>query len=314
MRILKSLVAVVLVCFSFALNSFGQKVELNGNKVVVNGKIYCFLEKVLPSDLGLNYNIYPKNLENKFTRIPAYTLYSPNKSLIAYILPNPGQIRPSKNTPIHYSILFDPYNSRKSLQYPPSDSIKVIIEDIVNFDVINNNTLDKSSLRFLFEKYGKEVKYASIQTWRSKNEGNCGTGFMSNGLFNQIIIFPNWQVNNKDNTITINNKFIAKFNNISLDKDSVIKKAKFCDQFNQFKASVTLLDAFDEGNGIFLLKYKLITNKKEERVFTIHVNISYQTGSIYQNSPIHTEGKPIAQKIKSQLIKIGAYLQDNYYL
>lgn len=311
MRLLKALVAVIWVCYSFCLNSFGQKVEIIKNEIYANGNFYGIIERIPHPDLETNNSATEEKVRRKLDRIPSYALYSPNKNLIAYIYPDPDQIRPSNKTLLFYTVLFGPGNSRKFLKYAPIDSIKPIILDIVNFELINNNTLDRSSLRRLFEKYGKDVKYASLPRKRIYNDPGRGTAhqyYMGSSFIESFVNTPIWQINNIEKEIRMDNRIIAKFDNLSISKDSLIKKVNLFDKFNTFKASITLLGTVEEVNNYFLLNYNLVTDKGEKKTFIIQIS------SIIQNSLTQPENIPLHPKIRWQLIEIGKYLQENYFL
>ena len=288
MGFMKAFASLVIVCFSFALNSLGQKVEIKqDSEIIVNGKLYAIIEVCPQPETGYAYSSIINNYIKKF---PSYKLLSPERLLLAYILPQPHKKRHSeKNSPHPYYVLFSPTSAyRETLNYPPFPSIKqVFIEDLVKFDLVSNNKLNRPALKKLFEHYNKDILKSLDNLYRPSH------------------YYPAKEIDCKEEIIKLEDSFIYKYQVVSIESDTIVKEVDFFDELKKPYGRATFISLHFQ-NGERLFKYRFTSSETKESFLVIPEFNGYIQ---LKSHNCYSIDKP-----KMQLITLLDYLKSNYYL
>ena len=157
MLFLKAFAVGILVCFSTALNCLGQKVELKGSKIVVDGNFYATIEN-FPNPSNTDFNLKHKKI------LAYYVLKNQKNEVLASAQPIYDTI--SLQTNYWVSFQFGQF-----LTYKAGNLFrKQFAEDLVKFDVIRKGKINRNGLRKLYRNYNQ-----SVQSFYPYSYG-CGTG------------------------------------------------------------------------------------------------------------------------------------------
>lgn len=336
MRFLTTFASIVLVCISFAMNGFGQKIEIKQDsiyytkteyennlivyryKIIKNSQPYAIVEKQY-GKFNLNYN---KKHKTDFSGLVFKSL---NNKELAYIETFSKEDNKTKEIIISDTTFILTFNTENNerLRYniTSAELMQTIANDLAAHNIVIEDRISRASLRKLFKFFNKDVT-------KSYSKGFvCGFGLPS----------PSRTIDLNTNLLVLDerkNRY-CMFSISSLVNDSLTNSMKFYDEENnfvgeaKFKSVSNMPHKYWDGvkmvnSRILNFEFTSFDNETFEIAVYEEPYIPYYSAMDLQNTsgldywktvklnPDYT-GCIFHPRIICQLIQIGADLGHRYY-
>ncbi len=284
----------LLLGLSLSVTGYSQKVKVKNSRIEVDGKPYAIIEsESSPANIDFNLKYKANYSQFKLKNLKGETL--------AEIIP----FRDTLNHFQNYEIRFI-NEGGPSLFYKAHNLIKSkFAEDLVKFEVISNDKINRYGLRKLYKHYKQGLVAFSYYV------GGCGTGRRGTPFI----------LNCTSNEISVHEVPYGKFEITALENDSTFKEIKYYNLDGAFIGSAKFNSVADtnllEGllNKYYLRSLKLTFTAMDGET------IDFQINEYMVNEPVGigttyygTEACGINNRLASQIIAISFTLRTLYFL